>query len=84
MQQETISISAASKLTGFTERQLRSFHAKGYSLKPYLVTSGSISSRRYAEEHLENLKWLKKFLDEGFTLTAASKKAFEKLEKGGE
>ncbi len=81
--QETISISAASKLSKFSQRQLRNFHEKGLCLKPYLVTSGSLSYRRYGRSHLENLKWLKKFLDEGYTLATASKKAFEKSEKGG-
>ena len=81
MNQETVSISAAAQLTKFSQRQLRNFHSKGYCLEPYNVVSGSITYRRYAPEHLENLKWLKKFLDEGFTLAAASKKAFEKIEK---
>ena len=73
----TISISDVSKLTGFTQRQLRGFHARGYTLTPYLVTCGSISYRRYAKKHLENLKLFKGFLDEGFTLSVASQKAFE-------
>jgi|APSaa5957512622_1039677.scaffolds.fasta_scaffold200653_2 DNA-binding transcriptional MerR regulator len=75
--EHTISISDVSKLSGFTQRQLRNFHAKGYTLTPYLVTCGSISYRRYAKEHVENLKLFKGFLDEGFTLPVASQKAFE-------
>jgi len=82
--EHTISISDVSKLTGFTQRQLRNFHAKKYSLAPYLVTSGSISYRRYAKKHVQNLTFLREFLNQGFTLSAASQKAFEKLEKGGE
>ena len=75
--EHTISISDVSKLSGFTQRQLRNFHARGYTLTPYLVTCGSISYRRYAKKHQENLKLFKGFLDQGFTLAAASQKAFE-------
>lgn len=75
--EHTISISDVSKLTEFTQRQLRNFHARGYTLTPYLVTSGSLSYRRYAKKHLENLKLFKGFLDQGFTLATASQKAFE-------
>jgi len=81
--EHTISISDVSKLTGFTQRQLRNFHEKKYSLTPYLVTCGSISYRRYAKKHVENLKFLRDFLNQGFTLASASQKAFEKSEKGG-
>ncbi len=74
---ETVSISDACKETGFSERQLRSFEARGYIEAPIKVRCGSIQYRRYTPEHIQEIKIFKKYLDQGFKLRFASIKAFE-------
>jgi len=82
--EETVSISDASKETGFSERQLRSFEARGYIGAPIKVRCGSIQYRRYTPEHIQAIKIFKKYLDQGFKLAFASQKTFEKIEKEAE
>ena len=77
--QDTVSISDASKQTDFTQRQLRSFEARGYIQEPLKVRCGSICYRRYTQEHIQEIKIFKKYLDQGFKLRFASQKAFEEL-----
>ena len=79
--QDTVSISDASKETGFSERQLRSFEARGYIETPLKVRCGSIRYRRFNRSHIQAIKVFKKYLDQGFKLRFASQKAFEELAK---
>ena len=74
---ETFSIADASKLTGFTQRQLRSHEARGFITPPMRITCGEVRYRRYTPEHIEEIKGFKRFLDEGYTLAAASSKALQ-------
>lgn len=78
---DTVSISDASKQTDFTQRQLRSFEARGYIQEPLKVRCGSIQYRRYTPEHIQAIRIFKKYLDQGFKLRFASQKAFEEIEK---
>jgi DNA-binding transcriptional MerR regulator len=82
--EKTKSTADASKITGFTPRQLRSHEAKGYISEPERITCGDIQYRRYTPQHITEIKRFKNYLDQGFTLAAASKKAFGKPEEGGE
>ena len=77
---DTISIADATKATGFTPRQLRSYEAKGYISKPVKITCGEIHYRRYTAQHIEEILRFKSFLEQGYTLAAAS----EKAKKGGQ
>jgi DNA-binding transcriptional MerR regulator len=79
--EETVSISDASKETGFSERQLRNFEARGYIETPLKVRSGSIQYRRFSKSHIQAIKIFKKYLDQGYKLAFASQKAFEELAK---
>ena len=76
---DTVSISDASKETDFSERQLRSFEARGYIEAPLKVRCGSIQYRRYTPEHIQAIKIFKKYLDQGYKLAFASQRAFEEL-----
>ncbi len=78
---ETVSISDASKETGFSERQLRSFEARGYIEAPIKVRCGAIHYRRYNQNHIQAIKIFKKYLDQGYKLAFASQKAFDEIEK---
>ena len=75
---ETLSIKDASKLTGFSQKQLRNFEERGYMNPTDKITCGSISYRRYTKENIEELLALKTFIDEGFTLITAVAKIKEK------
>ncbi len=79
--EETISISDASRETGFSQRQLRSFEARGYIEMPLKVRCGVIQYRRYTSEHIQAIKIFKKYLTQGYKLAFASQKAFEELAK---
>lgn len=80
--EKTISISDASRITGLSQKQLRTYQDRGYIIPPVRIRSGDISYRRYTDENVENLKAIKQFIDEGYTLSMASKKAFEAMKKG--
>ena len=80
----TVSIGDASRLTGLSQKQIRTFEERGYIIPPIRITSGKLNYRRFTEDNIKNLKALKQFIDEGFTLPAASKKAMEELKKGGD
>jgi len=76
---DTVSISDASQQTDFTQRQLRSFEARGYIQEPLKVRCGAIQYRRYTPEHIQAIKIFKKYLDQGYKLAFASQRAFEEL-----
>ena len=81
---DSVSIGDASRLTGLSPKQIRTFEERGYIIPPIRIISGALKYRRYCEEHIENLKALKQFIDEGFTLSMASKKAKEAIKTGGD
>jgi DNA-binding transcriptional MerR regulator len=74
---ETVSISEASEKTGLSQRQLRTYEAKGYIETPVKIRSGAFGYRRYTPEHIQQIKIFKSFLDQGYTLRTASIKAKE-------
>ncbi len=74
---ETVSISEASEKTGLSQRQLRTYEAKGYIETPVKIRSGAFGYRRYTPEHIQQIKIFKSFLDHGYTLRTASIKAKE-------
>ena len=55
-------------------RQLYYWELKGI-VQPKMVTMGSRSFKRYSLEDIEKLRRVKRLLDEGYTLAAASKQA---------
>lgn len=81
--EETISISDASRITGLSQKQLRTFETRGYIKPPERITCGEVSYRRYSQENIRNLEMFKKYIDEGYTHPVAAKKALDKLQKEG-
>ena len=79
--EETVSISDASRETNFSQRQLRTFEARGYIETPLKVRSGSVQYRRYSKSHIHAIKIFKKYLDQGYKLAFASQKTFDELAK---
>ena len=76
---KSLSISDASRATGLSQKQLRSYEARGYISEPFKVRCGEIAYRRYTAQHIAEIKAFKRFVDEGFTLQAASRKIKEKV-----
>ncbi len=80
--EQTLSIADCSKVTRCTQRQLRSYEARGYIKPPVRITCGEIRYRRFTKKNIEEIKIFKGFVDQGFTLKMAAAKTAEYLEKG--
>ena len=75
IEQRTYSIGEAGRLCGVTEKQIRHWEAKNHIPTAPRVICGERSYRQYGEEDLELIRRIKGYLDEGFTLSAAAKRA---------
>jgi len=78
---QTVSIGEASRLTGASIKQIRFWSDKGMIPEPERVVCGERSYRQFSEADLENIKSVKSFLDEGYTLQASARKANEERRK---
>jgi DNA-binding transcriptional MerR regulator len=81
---KTFSIGDTAKLTGATQKQIRNWEAKGYIPEADRVVSGDRGYRRFTPNQVELISSIKNYLDEGFTLSAAVKKAETNYGKGGD
>ena len=70
----TVGIGEASRLTGVSEKQLRSWAGR-FIPEPDRVVCGVRAYRRYTADDIELIRRIKQYQDEGFTLKAAAKKA---------
>ena len=59
-------------------RQLYYWELKGV-IQPHVITMGSREFKRYSKEDVEVLKLVKTYLDEGYTLAKAIKKAMSQI-----
>ena len=71
---KTYSIGDASKITGVSQRKLRSWEGK-YIPEPERLVCGERAYRRYAQAQINLITRIKKYQDQGFTLSSAAKKA---------
>ena len=71
----SLSISDASRATGFSQRQLRNHESRGYINPSIRITCGMIKYRRYTPEHVQEIKIFKSYLDQGYRLPVAAAKA---------
>ena len=76
---KTVSISTASKMSGITTKQLRYWEEKGIIPSLVRIDCGERSFRQYDMETISLLKKIKGFIDDGYTLRIAAKKAIEKM-----
>tara|TARA_B100000614_G_scaffold215177_1_gene199326 strand:- start:667 stop:936 length:270 start_codon:yes stop_codon:yes gene_type:complete len=81
---DSVSIGDASRMTGLSPKQIRTFEERGYIIPALRIISGTLKYRRFCKEHIDNLKALKQFIDEGFTLRAAAEKAKQQIKPGGD
>ena len=73
------SIGDTAKMTGVTQKQIRNWEAKGYISEATRVVSGERAYRRFSQDQIEIIQKINDYLDEGFTLQAAVKKANRNL-----
>ncbi|MGL9892319.1 MerR family transcriptional regulator [Enterococcus mundtii] len=73
-----VGISELSEIVGVSPRQLRYWEQKGFIQS---VTADANCSRKYRLPTVVKVEIIKKFLDEGYTLTKAAEKAQERLNK---
>ena len=77
---KTCSIGDASRITGVSQRKLRSWEGK-YIPEPERIVCGDRAYRRYTQAQINLISKIKEYQDQGFTLSAAAKKAMAR--KGG-
>ena len=70
----TYGIGDASRMTGISQKQLRSWEGKFIPM-PQKIVSGNFAYRRYTDDEIALIRKIKQYQDEGFTLKIAAKKA---------
>ena len=75
---KTYSIGDTAKITRVSEKQLRHWEEQNYLSDIERVVCGERAYRRYSEAQIKQIANIKEYLDMGFTLSAASKKALAK------
>ena len=78
-EKQIYSIGQAAKICGVTEKQIRHWEDRGHIPKLKRVLCGERSYRQFTENDFDLITRIGKYLDEGFTLSAAARKAGEDL-----
>ena len=79
LKRQKYSIGEAARICGVTEKQIRHWEEKGHMPQPDRVICGKRSYRQFGEPELKLIRRIKRFLDEGFTLASAAKRAASTL-----
>jgi DNA-binding transcriptional MerR regulator len=74
---QTVSIGEAARQTGASIKQIRNWADIGIIELPDRVQCGERAYRQYSQTDLETIQSIKAYLDEGYTLRAAARKADE-------
>ena len=75
---ETYSIGETVKMTGVSGQQLRNWERRKYIPELDRIVYGDVAYRRFTTEQIRLIKEIKKYLDDGYTLSAAAQKARRK------
>ena len=78
----TFGIGTASRMTGVSQKKLRSWEGK-FIPEPERIVCGNRAYRRYTHEQIDLISRIKEYQDAGFTLSAAAQKAREEISKTG-
>ena len=78
---DTVSTGEAARLTGVSIKKILYWQDQGYIPEPERVVCGERAYRQFSHSDLENIKTIKSYMDEGYTLRAAARKATEKGRK---
>ena len=68
-------IGDVSDMTGATKRQLRLWEERGYIPPSTRLECGEKSYRQYDVEMVDQIRRVKKYVDDGYTLKVAARKA---------
>ncbi len=79
--QTTYTIKEAARVSGVSEKKIRHWESKKYIPEAQRIICGERTFRQYTESDFALLSQIKKFLDQGFTLTAAAEKARIKFQE---
>ncbi len=71
---QTFSIGDTAKMTGATQKQIRHWEASGFIPLAERLVCGERAFRRFTMDEVETIRKIKDYLDEGFTLLAATQK----------
>ncbi len=74
LKDKTYSIGDTSRITGVSQRKLRSWEGK-YIPKPDRIVCGERAYRRYTQAQINLITRIKEYQIQGFTLSVAAKKA---------
>ncbi len=77
------SIGQTAVLCGITTKQLRNWENRNYIPTATRIICGQRAYRYFSESDLGVIRKIKKYLDAGFTLTAAARKASENMARKG-
>ena len=80
--EKTYSIGDASRITGVSQRKLRSWEGK-HIPKPERIVCGERAYRRYTQALINLITRINEYQNQGFTLLAAAKKANDDLARKG-
>ena len=75
IQHKTYSIGETARICGVTEKQIRHWEERGHLPHPQRVICGKRDYRQFTEEGFKLIRRIREYLDEGFTLPVAAKKA---------
>ena len=78
---KTYSIGETARLCGVTEKQIRHWEEKKHIPAPQRVICGQRSYRQFTEVDFNLISKIKDYLNEGFVLAVAAKKAAEDTSK---
>jgi DNA-binding transcriptional MerR regulator len=78
----TFSIGDTSRMTGVSQRKLRSWEGK-YIPEPERLVCGERAYRRYTQAEIDLIRSIREYQDQGFTLSVAAKKANDDLARKG-
>jgi DNA-binding transcriptional MerR regulator len=62
-------------MTGVNQRQIRRWEERGYIPEAYRVVCGDMAYRYFTPKQIEIIRTIKSYLDQGYTLSHASKMA---------
>lgn len=72
---ETFSIGDTARITGVSQKQLRNWESRGYIPTATRVVCGQRAYRYFTKRQVEQIVAIKRSLDEGYTLSHASRLA---------
>ena len=77
--QAPYSIGVTSRMTGVTQKKIRNWESRGYIPEATRVVCGDMSYRYFSANQIEIIRKIKGYLDQGYTLSHASKMARNKI-----